>query len=78
MRLSIWDDATAYDAARAQVGVSGELTGIGDQAFSSTLASIYAVAGGHTVFVQFQDLGRDDAANLVVTTALAQLVTSRL
>ena len=32
---------------------TGDVGGVGDRAFSSTLASIYAVAGGHTLFVQF-------------------------
>jgi hypothetical protein len=78
VRVSIWDQPTAFDDARAQVGAAGELDGLGDRAFSSTLASVYAVAGGHTVFVQFQDLDRDDATNLAATTGLAQLVASRL
>lgn len=78
VRVSVWDGSTAFDDARTQVGVAGEVDGVGDRAFSSTLASIYAVAGGHTVFVQFQDLDRDDAANLVATTSLAQLAAGRL
>lgn len=78
VRVSVWDDASALDAARTQVGVVGELSGIGQQAFSSTLASIYAVADDHTVFVQFQDLDRDDADNLTGSTTLAQIAAGRL
>ncbi|MFT3853297.1 MAG: hypothetical protein QM733_11240 [Ilumatobacteraceae bacterium] len=78
VRVSVWDDSAAYDDARTQVGVAGEVDGVGERAFSSTLSSIYAVAGGHTFFVQFQDLDRDDAANLAATTSLAQLAAQRL
>jgi len=78
IRVSVWDDATAFDDAKAQVGVTGDVAGIGDRAFAATLASIYAVARGHTVFVQYSNLDQDDAANLPVTTNLATLAASRL
>ncbi len=78
VRVSVWDEPTAFDDARTQVGSTGDVTGIGDRAFASTLASIYAVADGHTIFVQFQDLDRDDAANLAVTTVVAPLAVARM
>ena len=78
VRVSVWDDPTAFDDAQQQLGSTGEITGVGDRAFSSTLSSIYAVADGHTLFIQFADLDRDDAANLAVTTAIAPLAVSRL
>ena len=78
IRVSVWDDATAFDDAKAQVGVTADVAGIGDRAFATTLASIYAVADGHTVFVQYSNLDQDDAANLPVTTNLATLAASRL
>ena len=79
MRVSVWDDPTAFDDAQQQLGSTGEITGVGDRAFSSTLSSIYAVADGHTLFIQFADLDRDDAGNLAVTTAIAPpLAVSRL
>ena len=74
----MWDEATAFDDARVQVGADGDVADVGEQAFASTLSSIYAVAGGHTVFVQFQDLRLDPAANLAMSTMLAQLVADRL
>jgi len=78
IRVSVWDDDTAFDDAKAQVGVTADVAGIGDRAFATTLASIYAVANGHTVFVQYANLDQDDAANLPVTTNLATLAASRL
>lgn len=77
VRVSVWDEASAFDDARVQVGATGDVA-VGDRAFSSTLSSIYAVAGGHTLFVQFEDLGTDPAELLAIATTLAQLAVGRL
>jgi hypothetical protein len=78
VRVSVWDDDSAFDDAKAQLGSTGDVAGVGDRAFSATLASIYAVRDGHTLFVQYADLDQDDAANLAISTTLAQLAVGRL
>jgi hypothetical protein len=71
IHVSVWADRGAYDDAKHQVSELKPGTGIGDESFTASFASVYAIAGAHTLFVQYYNPDQPDAANLAISTALA-------
>ncbi|MCU1503205.1 MAG: hypothetical protein JWM12_2559 [Ilumatobacteraceae bacterium] len=78
VRVTVWDRAEAFDDAKTQVGDAVDATGIGDRGFTSGLAAVYAVANGHTVFVQYSNFDNDDETNLPISEALAKVAVGNL
>ncbi len=78
VRVTVWDVAEAFDDAKTQVGDAVDAKGIGERSFTSDLAAVYAVAGGHTLFVQYSNFDNADATNLPISEALARVAAGNL
>jgi hypothetical protein len=78
VQVTVWDQAKAFDDAKIQVGDGVDASGIGSRSFTSTLAAVYAVADGHTLFVQYSDFDNDDETNLPISEALAKVAAGNL
>ncbi len=78
VRVSVWDQPSAFDDARKTASTVQEFQGIGEKSFTASFASIFAVAGGHTLFVQYYSPDGEDADHLPISTALAKSAAARL
>jgi hypothetical protein len=78
VRVTVWDGERAYDDAKTQLGDAQDLGEVGDRAFTSSLAAVYAVANGHTLFVQYSDFDSTDENNLPISIGLAEVAVTNL
>lgn len=78
VRVSVWDDASAFDAARKTSGKVQDSNGIGEKSFTASFASVFALTNGHTLFAQYYSLDGSDAEHLPISIALAKDAAARL
>ena len=78
VRVSVWDEPSAFDISKETAGKVQDSSGVGEKSFTAPFASVFALTNGHTLFTQYYSPTGSDAEHLPVSIALAKAAAARL